>query len=90
MDGTVIIVTETPNGEAWNVMPAAYMNHGGSSLSWWGIYPSKMSNEPGEHPTKWRPLAITPVCWMPMPKPEAEATLRRRLSQLFRRNKTEN
>ena len=24
-DGTMILVTETPNGEAWNVIPACWM-----------------------------------------------------------------
>lgn len=97
MDGTVILVTETPNGEHWNVMPACYMNYIGGSpgqvengtLSWIGIAPSRYSGEGGDCPlpVRWKPLFITPVCWMPMPSAEPESKLRRRLSQLFRTKK---
>lgn len=29
-DGTVVLVTETPNGQHFNVMPAMYANQGGA------------------------------------------------------------
>ncbi len=89
LDGEVILVTETPNGEIWNVMPAVYMNPG-SGPGWWGVCPSRRSDEQGPLPTKWLPLSITPVCWMPMPKPETDVKLRRRLSQLFKKKVSRN
>ena len=97
-DGTMILVTETPNGEHWNVYPAAWMNKGGGdpnigekaegSIGWWGVRGSRYTGEGGDCtlPVRWKPIAIgTPACWMPMPEPEPETKLRRRLSQLFRK-----
>lgn len=84
-DGTVIIVTETPNGEHWNVMPAAWMAQGEDNNDnnesrgrWWGITPSR--SVPGEGPlyVRWKPLAMHPTCWMPMPEREDDAKLHRR------------
>jgi len=95
-DGTMILVTETPNGEHWNVLPAMYMNEGGGDprfgqkeigiIGWWGVGPSRRTGEGGdcELPVRWKPLAITPICWMPMPVREEESKLRRRMSS--RRN----
>jgi hypothetical protein len=95
-DGTMILVTETPNGEAWNVMPAAWMNLGGGDpelnqkaegiIGWWGVCMSRRTGEGGdcELPVRWKPLAITPVCWMPMPAAEPETKLRRRLNAIMR------
>ena len=99
-DGTMILVTETPNGENWNVMPAMYMNQGGGDprlgqkaigcIRWWGIVPSRYTGEGGDEcdlPVRWKPLAITPVCWMPIPKADPVPTLRKRMAQLFKRKK---
>lgn len=95
LDGTEILVTETPNGEHWNVLLAAWMNYGGGdprlgqepvgSIGWFGVAPSRYSGQGGDCqlPCQWKPLAITPVCWMPMPAMDAETTLRRRLGQLY-------
>lgn len=94
MDGTVILVTETANGEDFNVLPAAYMNFGGGNpllnqnptgvIGWWAVCASRYSGQGGDCtlPTKWKPLRSTPVCWQPMPLPEPIKKLKRRLSQL--------
>lgn len=93
----MILVTETPNGEYWNVCPAMYMNHGGGdprmgekpegSVGWWGVTGSRYTGEGGDCklPVRWKPLSITPVCWKPLPEREETPKLRRRLSQLLRR-----
>lgn len=98
-DGTMILVTETPNGEHWNVVPACWMSQGAGRdeghplvadqsdnsciADWWGITPSRRSDH-GPLYTHWLPLAITPVCWMPFPAMEDEAKLNRRMSQLYK------
>lgn len=96
-DGTIILVTETPNGEHYNVYPAAWMNLGGGDprigekaigiIGWWCAGMSRHTGDGGgecDLPVRWKPLAATPICWMPLPAPEAEQKLRRRLSQLLR------
>ena len=97
-DGTVILVTETPNGEHWNVMPAAFMAlkpepsmqefppDNSEDGRWWGIDVSRLGRE-GPLYTRWKPLAITPICWVPLHEPEPVPKLRRRLGQLLRRNR---
>lgn len=69
------------------------MNQGGHGLSigWWAVAPSRYTGEGGncELPVRWKPLASTPVCWRPMPEREDDATLRRRMAQMFRRHKNE-
>lgn len=99
-DGTMILVTETPNGEHYNVMPAMYMNlHGGDPMmgekavgivGWVGVAGSRRTGEGGDLalPVRIKPLIITPICWQPMPTAEPENTLRRRLAQLLRRKST--
>lgn len=96
-DGTVVLVTETPNGVHYNVMPAMYANMGGGDprlgqkeqgiIGWWGVRESRYSGEGGDCalPVRWKALAITPLCWMPMPPIEDPKKLRRRLGQLLRR-----
>ncbi len=97
-DGTTILVTETPNGEAWNVVAACWMAEGsgeGGRMKpdergrypdnteagrWWGITPARWSPSEGPLYVRWRALAITPVCWMPMPEPDSEKSLRRRMA----------
>ncbi|VTU42912.1 MULTISPECIES: hypothetical protein [unclassified Variovorax] len=95
-DGTVILVCETPNGEAWNVMPAAFMNlYGGGRLAWWGVSPTsrlpthlmtpermESADEHSPLAVDWRPIALTPICWQPMPELEDVSTLRRRFSAI--------
>jgi len=91
MDGTIILVTETANGESFQVLPAAFMNHGGGipqfgekkigSIGWWAVVPSRLTGQGGNCPlpVTWRPLASTPVCWMPMPEMESIEKLQNRL-----------
>lgn len=90
----MILITETPNGEAWNVLPAAFIalnnNHDPSSHvdnsergHWWGLTPTRWSNE-GPLPARFKPLACTPLCWMPMPEAEPVSKLRRRAGQIYR------
>jgi hypothetical protein len=91
MDGTLILVIETPNGEHFNVFPAAFMNLNGGHpqmnqpsiglIGWWAVAPSRYSGQGGNCtlPVSWKPLASTPVCWMPMPEKEPVEKLQRRL-----------
>jgi hypothetical protein len=97
-DGTMVLITETPNGEHYNVMPAMYMNLGGGdermgqkpegSIGWWAFCGSRWSGEGGDCalPVRVKPLACHPICWMPMPPREDEKKLRRREGQLLRHN----
>lgn len=98
-DGTLILVTETPNGEHWNVLPACWMAQGAERERmhplvpdptnnahrgyWWGITPSHRSGDGPLH-THWLPLACTPICWMPIPDMEDVSKLNRRMAQLYR------
>lgn len=96
-DGTMVLVTETPNSEHWNVIPAMFMNKGGGDprmgqeatgmIGWWGVCGSRYTGEGGDCtlPVRFKALAIMPICWMPMPDAEPEEKLRRRLGQMFRR-----
>lgn len=93
-----MLVTETPNGEHYNVIPAMYANMGGGDprmgqkaegrVGWWGACGSRYTGEGGDCdlPVRWKALACTPICWMPMPPREDEKKLRRRLGQLLRHN----
>lgn len=85
MDGTVILITELA-GSTYNVLPGAYFNwlggaphssNGTGSPGWWGICPSRYSGEGGDSPlpVRWKPLAIMPICWKPMPKMAPEKVL---------------
>lgn len=80
MDGTEIIIIETPNGEHFNVMVACYMALMGQQdqdkwrdldntpeASWWGAYPTHWSSN-GPYHTHWKPIACHPLCWKPLPK----------------------
>jgi hypothetical protein len=87
-DGTMILVTETPNGEHWNVMPACWMAHRAENINpndrlgdWWGIDVARWHPSEGPLPVRWKPLAITPVCWQPFPVADSERGLRRRLAK---------
>lgn len=96
-DGTMILIVETPNGEAWNVMPAMYMNLGGGDprlgqkaegyIGWVGFAGSRYSGEgyPHDLPVRVKTYVCTPVCWMPMPEREDVAKLRRRAGQIYRK-----
>lgn len=96
MDGTFILVTETPNGESWNVYPAAYMNYGGGhpqlgqnpigDVGWSAVCLSRLTGEGGDCPlpVRFKPLSITPVAWQPFPEPEPHNKLRKRLRQAFK------
>lgn len=95
-DGTWILVCEIVNGEMVNVMPAAFMNMDGNPLleGFWGAWPSSILthgltaesqaavNERGL-PVGFRAIAMTPLCWQPLPMPESFAKLRRRQSQIL-------
>ena len=79
-DGTIVLVCETPNGEQWNVLPAAFVKHVGIE-DWWGVWPRK-DDITGDH--YWYSVALLPICWQPLPKPERLTKLRRREGQLLR------
>jgi hypothetical protein len=95
-DGTMILVCETPNGEHWNVMPASYQLHLGNARmeSFWGVQPTSrlpahlvqecdhLVRERGL-PADFKAIAITPLCWQPMPECEPLEKLRRRASQVY-------
>lgn len=94
-DGTIILVCETPNGEAWNVVPAAYQIHLGeaSMEEFWGVCVTSrvpthlpLANETAARerglPVGFKAIAITPLCWQPLPECEPIPKLRRRLSQI--------
>jgi hypothetical protein len=95
-DGTIILVCETPNGEAWNVMPAAYQLHLGDEQleGFWGVWPTArvpahlppecehLARERGL-PVGFKAIAITPLCWQPMPECEPVEKLRRRAAQVY-------
>jgi hypothetical protein len=84
-DGTPILVCETPNGEQYNVLMAAYIKvNGTNEFDWWGCYPR---TENFQDMTRYfSAIACTPICWRPYPKPESKEKLRRRKSQLLRRS----
>lgn len=95
-DGTIILVCETPNGEHWNIMPASYQIHQGNEHleGFWGVAPTSrlpihliqagdnVASERGL-PVDFRALAITPLCWQPLPEPEPIEKLRRRAAQVY-------
>lgn len=95
LDGTIVLVTETANGESFQVLPAAFMNFRGGNpafgekpigtIGWCAIAPSRYTGEGGDCPlpVKWKPLSSTPVCWMPMPEPEHTNKLLKRLQQIL-------
>lgn len=95
-DGTIILVCESPNGEHWNVMPAAYQMHLGEPLmeGFWGVWPTSRLPVHLHHerdgaarerglPVDFKALAITPLCWQPLPACEPVEKLRRRASQVY-------
>lgn len=93
MDGTVILITEVA-GSTYNVLPGAYFNwlggtphsnNGPGSPDWWGVSPSRYSNEGGDSPlpVRWKPLAIMPICWKPMPKMASESILEAFRDQVY-------
>jgi hypothetical protein len=77
-DGTMVLVCESPNGEQWYVLAACYASIGQVGLSgWWGVrYRASWS--------QFIPIACTPVCWRPFPKPDERGRLRRRKSAILR------
>lgn len=95
-DGTMILVCETPNSEHFNVMAASYQLHLGNEHleGFWGVWPSSRL-PPHLHqecdqlvrarglPVDFKAVAITPLCWQPMPACEAIEKLRRRASQVY-------
>lgn len=94
-DGTIILVCELPGGrEEGQVMPAAYMRaHGDPTMEgFWGCWTTSrvsahlMQNFPNDEGFQvgWKSIAMTPLCWKPLPKPEAFKTLRRREGQIIR------
>jgi hypothetical protein len=90
-DGTMILVTETPNGEHWNVVVACWMAHKAEDIipnehlgDWWGIDVARWRDTEGPLPVRWKPLAISPVCWMPFPDHEPISKLNRRMAALYR------
>jgi len=95
-DGTVILVCElVPSGDCGGqVLPAAYMRANGNPKleGFWGCWttsqvPIHLMNEfPNDEgfAVGWRKIALTPLCWKPLPKPETYAKLRRRQGQILR------
>jgi hypothetical protein len=95
-DGTIILVCETPNGEHWNVMPASYQLHLGDTRmeGFWGVsttsrLPPHLHDERDDVarerglPVDFKALAITPLCWQPLPACESPEKLRRRAAQVY-------
>ncbi len=76
----VILVTETPNGEVYNVMPAFWGTpEGFTEPDWWGtsfslIGRGPLFDTPGLHA---KLFAITPLCWRPVPTRASEPILKR-------------
>lgn len=97
-DGTVILVCEIipRDEEPAIVLPAAFINSVGTMEAFWGVavtsrLPTHLMGERQERadarglPVGFRALAITPLCWQPLPKPESLATLRRRQASILAR-----
>lgn len=98
-DGTIILVCEEVLGRnEGQVMPACYMRANGDPRmeGFWGVWPtslvpahliSKFPNDEG-FAVDWKAIAMTPLCWKPLPQPEDIKTLRRRYGQILRREAT--
>lgn len=97
-DGTIILVCESPNSEHYNVMPAAYQLHQGNPLleGFWGVWTTSFASvnqgslrshlqRESDLPVDFRALAITPLCWQPLPVCESIEKLRRRAAQVYAR-----
>lgn len=96
-DGTVILLCELNHftGEGY-VMPGCWMQmHGDPKFgeTFWGVAPTshvpahlalKFENREGKC-VGWRPIALRPECWMPMPEPETTCSLRRRMARRHRK-----
>lgn len=92
-DGTMILVCELAGGEHINVMPACYMRANGNPdlEDFWGVWPTSrvpvhlMAEFPNIEgfAVGWKNIALTPLCWMPLPMPESFAKLRRRQAQIL-------
>lgn len=96
-DGTVILVCELAgSSDEPNVMPAAFLNRFGDGKGeFWGIgltshlpvhlLTQELVNSVRERglPVDFKCIAMTPLCWKPLPLPEAPAKLRRRQSQIL-------
>lgn len=93
-DGTIILVCELiPSRDEGQVMPACYMRSNGDpdAEGFWGCWPTsrvpthlmnKFPNEEG-FAVGWRSIAMTPLCWKPLPEPEDFKMLRRRQGQIL-------
>lgn len=95
-DGTWILVCELVNNESVNVMPAAFINACGDPRleGFWGAWPTSILSsgmtadsqaavsERGL-PVGFRSIAMMPLCWKPLPKPESITKLRRRQAQIL-------
>lgn len=92
-DGTIILVCEMGPEHA-NVMPAAYINCVGQMEGFWGVWttsrlPIHLEHERGDAarerglPVGFREIALTALCWMPLPEPEPIEKLQRRSSQIL-------
>jgi len=73
--GEVILVTETSNGEHYNIVQAFWGRPSGfedKDAEWWGISFATSSDWKFDVPElRARLIAITPLCWKPMPKPRS-------------------
>ena len=96
-DGTLILVCElVPCREKGQVMPACFMRANGDPdmEGFWGAWPTSrvpvhlMDTYPNVEglAVGWRSIAITPLCWKPLPEPEEFSTLRRREAQILHHN----
>lgn len=94
-DGTIILVCELVSGvDNGQVLPACYMRANGdpSLEGFWGTLPTSrvpphlMHDFPNKEgfAVGWRSIAMTPLCWMPLPAPEDFKKLRRRQGQILR------
>lgn len=97
-DGTIILVCElVPGRDEGQVMPTCYMRANGDPAmeGVWGAWPTSrapvhlMQRFPNEENfmAGWRSIALTPLCWKPLPAPEDFGRLRRRQGQVLRQVK---
>lgn len=76
----VILVTETPNGEHFNVVEAFWGRPKGfkdEDAGWWGISFATSAEVMFDLPElRARLIAITPLCWRPLPVRASERIIK--------------
>jgi hypothetical protein len=95
-DGTVILLCELnySSGEGY-VMPGCWMRANGDPKmeSFWAVSPTshvpvhlirQYENREGMA-VRWRKIAMTPECWMPLPPPETTRSIHQRMARRHRK-----